>query len=84
MLQQQRNQYACCYYYCVATLNHNRAQLAIVNLRPLYRKKELIFVIKILEVCMEKLTKFEKFNYHTTLTYFIRNLYKRRLSQRFF
>ena len=48
MLQQQRNWYACCYYYCVAALNHNRARLTIVNLRHSYRKKELIFVIKIL------------------------------------
>ena len=48
MLQQQRNWYACYYYYCVATLNHNWARLTIVNLRHSYRKKELIFVIKIL------------------------------------
>ena len=48
MLQQQRNWYACYYYYCEATLNHNWARLTIVNLRHSYRKKELIFVIKIL------------------------------------
>ena len=35
---------------CVATLNHNRARLTIVNLRHSYRKKELNFVVKILEV----------------------------------
>ena len=35
---------------CEATLNYNRARLTIVNLRHSYRKKELIFVIKI---CME-------------------------------
>ena len=71
MIQQQRNRYACYYYYRVATLNHNRARLSIVNLRHLYRKKELIFVIKILEVYMEKLTKFEKFYLHTTSTYLV-------------
>ena len=56
---------------CVATLNHNRARLTIVNLRHSYRKKESHFVIKILEVCMEKLTKFEKFYYDTTSTYLV-------------
>ena len=71
MLQLQRNRYACYYYYYVATLNHNRARLTIVNLRHSYRKKETNFVIKILEVCMEKLTKFEKFYYHTTSTYLV-------------
>ena len=32
---------------------------------------KLNFVIKILEVCMEKLTKMEKFYYHTTSTYLV-------------
>ena len=71
MLQQQRNRYACYYYYYVATLNHKTVQLTIVNLRYSYRKKESNFDIKILEVCMEKLTKFEKFYYHTTSTYLV-------------
>ena len=31
----------------------------------------LNFAIKILEVCMEKLTKIEKFYYHTTSTYLV-------------
>ena len=52
-------------------INHNRARLTIVNLRHSYRKKELIFLIKILEVCMEKLTKFENVYYHTTSTYLV-------------
>ena len=71
MLQQQRNRYACYYYYCVATLNYNWARLTIVNLRHSYQKMELNFVNKILEVCEEKLTKFKKFYYHTTSTYLV-------------
>ena len=35
------------------------------------RKKESNFVIKILEICIEKLTKFEKFYYDTTSTYLV-------------
>ena len=70
-VKQQRNRYTCYYNYCVATLNHNRARLTIPNLRHSYRKKELNFAIKILQVCMEKLTKFEKFYYHTTSTYLV-------------
>ena len=38
MLQQQWNRYAYYYYYCVATLNHNRARLTIVNLRHSSKK----------------------------------------------
>ena len=41
------------------------------ELRHSYRKKELNFVIKILEVCMEKSTKFEKCYFHTTSTYLV-------------
>ena len=41
------------------------------NGKDSYRQKELIFAIKILEVCMEKFTKFEKFYYHKTSTYLV-------------
>ena len=58
MLQQQRNWYACYYYYYfVATLNHNRAQLTIVNVRHSCRKKELILAIKILRGLYGKIDK---------------------------
>ena len=49
--------------------------------KTLISKKGLIFVIKILEVCVEKLTKFEKFYYHTTSTYLV---YQKPLSAKTF